>query len=218
MEKSLRKTLISGNGAVSPVIGVILMLLLTVLLAGITVSAVYGDDISGSMGKAPMAVIEIESVVGGVPYIGYPYGIKYEKNFIVLSHKGGDILQANTTYVTISGEGASTLGSWPSYTIPKGDLFVRYDDLTINRKKSVYASNNPAIQDGVWSAGENLVLNGKDGDVGNDPSSVHASVNGMTNNYDNYGLKENSVITIKVFDRDTDKLIAELEHTVIPAE
>ncbi|MDW7731490.1 MAG: type IV pilin N-terminal domain-containing protein [Methanolobus sp.] len=213
MEKSLRTTLISDNGAVSPVIGVILMLLLTVLLAGITVSAVYGDDISGSLGKAPMAVIEVESVEGGVPN-----NVQYKENYIVLLHKGGDHLHTGDAKIVITGEGSAYTGVFGSGLTRYGDIFIIYDDLTVNGKDSPYASRNPDILDGVWSTGEELVLNGYDSAVGSDPSSVHVTINGMTNTSDNYGLKENSIITVKIFDINTDKLIAELEHTVTPAE
>lgn len=194
------------------------MILLTILLAGITVSVVYGKDYSTSLKPAPMAVIEVESVVGGVPYIGYPYGIRYEKNFIVLQHKSGSPLNTSTTYLVITGEGGSTRGTPPSYTIPRGDLFIRYEDLGYGGKAPQYASRNQELSDGIWSVGEELILNGKDSIEGNASSSVSVTIRGMRSITDNYGLKENSVITIKVFDRDTNKIIAEAKHKVTPAK
>jgi hypothetical protein len=54
--------------------------------------------------------------------------------------------------------------------------------------------------------------------IGNGPTSVHVVLNGMTNTSDNYGLRENSIITIKIFDSKSDKIIAEFEHEVTPAQ
>lgn len=206
------------NNAISPVIGAILLILLTILLAGITVSAVYGKDYSSSLEPAPMAVIEVESVVGGVPYIGYPYGIKYEKNFIVLQHKSGNPLHTNSTYIIITGEGASTIGTQSHYTIPKGEISIIYESLEYGGKIPSYKKRNADLSDGVWSAGEKLVLNGDDSINWIAESSVLVSINGMSNTSKNYGLKQNSVITVKVFDRDTNKIIAEAKHKVTPAK
>ncbi|WP_292462938.1 type IV pilin [Methanolobus sp.] len=223
MKKTLPATLgpsdiSTNNTAISPVIGIVLLILLTLLLAGITVSSVYGKDYSSSLQPAPMAVIEVESVVGGVPYIGYPNGIGYEKNLIVFQHTSGSPLHTNSTYIIITGEGASTIGAWPHNTIPKGELFIRYENLEYGGKASQYASRNPDLSDGVWSAGERLLLNGKDSIGGNAASSVLVNIKGMSSTSDNYGLKEDSVITIKVFDRDTNKIIAEAKHKVTPAK
>ncbi|AFV24137.1 hypothetical protein Mpsy_1931 [Methanolobus psychrophilus R15] len=202
------------NTALSPVIGIILLILLTVLLSGITISSVYGKDYSSSLKPAPMAVIEVESVVGGVPN-----KVQYKANYIVLVHKGGESLQAGSTKIIITGEGSSYTGVVAHGGITQyGNLFILYDDLRYNNKKSRYASNNPDIADGVWSSGETLVVNGDDSPVGSAPSSVHVTIKGMTNTSDNYGLKQNSVITIKVFDRDTNKIIAEAKHKVTPAK
>ncbi len=207
------------TAAVSPVIGAILLILLTVLLAGITVSSVYGKDYSSSLRPAPMAVIGIESVTGGVPYIGYPYGIEYKKNFIVLTHISGDPLNTDSTYIIITGQGASTIiGTWPHYTIPKGEVYIRYEDLEYGGKESQYASRNADLSDGIWSAGEKVVLNGEDSTGGIVASSVLVSIKGISDTYNNYGLKQNSIITVKVFDRETNRIIAQAEHKVTPAE
>jgi FlaG/FlaF family flagellin (archaellin) len=201
------------NTALSPVIGIILLILLTVLLVGITVSAVYGKDYSTSLKPAPMAVIEIESVVGGVPKV------HFEENFIVLVHKGGSPLQADSTIIIVNGQGCSPTGVIGQGGSNKfGDILTVYDGLVYHGKNSQYASRNQNISDGVWSPGETVVLNGRDSPTGNAFSSVHVTIKGMTNTSDNYGLKQNSVITIKVFDRDSNKIIAEAKHKVTPAK
>ncbi|WP_164997764.1 type IV pilin N-terminal domain-containing protein [Methanolobus psychrotolerans] len=204
----------SRREAMSPVLGAVLMLFLTILLAGITISSVYGGGLVSSLTKAPMALIEVEYVEGGVPN-----DVSYDKNFLYLVHKGGDPLLADSTRVIISGEGSGYTGvAAHRGSFLYGELFISYDDLTINGKDSPYASNNPDILDGVWSAGEKLVLNGHDSPDGNVPSSVHVAVNGMTNTSDNYGLKEDRWITIKVFDKETQRIISESECLVCLAE
>jgi FlaG/FlaF family flagellin (archaellin) len=219
MKKTLPATLGSSdistnNTAISPVIGIILLILLTVLLAGITISSVYGKDYSSSLQPAPMAVIEVESVVGGVPY-----KFQFAENFIVLVHKGGAPLQADSTMIIVNGQGCSPTGVIGQGGSNKfGDILIVYDGLAYHGKNSQYASRNQNISDGVWSPGEIVVLNGKDSPIGNAFSSVHVTIKGMDNTSDNYGLKENSVITIKVFDRDSNKIIAEAKHKVTPVK
>ncbi len=218
MKKTLPATLGSSdistnNTAISPVIGIVLLILLTVLLAGITVSAVYGKDYSSSLQPAPMAVIEVESVVGGVPD-----KVKYEANYIVLVHKGGEPLQTGSTKIIITGEGSSYTGVFGSGKKRYGKLSVIYEDIEYGGKIPLYSKRNVDLSDGVWSAGEKLVLNGYDSINGTSASSVLVSINGMSNTSNNYGLKQNSVITIKVFDRDTNKIIAEAKHKVTPAK
>lgn len=201
------------NTAISPVIGALLLILLTILLAGITVSAVYGKDYSSSLKPAPMAVIEIESVVGGVPD-----KVQYKENFIVLVHKGGDSLQKDSTKIIITGEGSGYTGVFGSGKKRYGELSVLYENIEYGGKISQYKKRNGGLSDGLWSSGEKLVLNGYDGINGTTASSVLVSINGMSNTSNNYGLKENSVVTIKVFDRNTNKIIAEMKHKVTPAE
>ena len=194
-------------------IGAILLILLTILLAGVTVSVVYGKDYSTSLKPAPMAVIEIESMVGGVPD-----KVKYEDNYIVLVHKGGDPLQIGSTRIIITGEGSSYTGVVGSGKKRYGELSVIYEDLQYKGKILPYKKRNADLSDGAWSAGEELVLNGYDGINGTAASSVRVSINGMSNTSNNYGLKENSVITVKVFDRESNKIIAESKHKVTPAK
>jgi flagellin-like protein len=203
-----------NNNAVSPVIGAILLILLTILLAGITASVVYGKDYSTSLKPAPMAVIEVESVVGGVPD-----RVRYEENFIVLTHRGGDSLQTDSTKILINGEGSSYTGAVTRGGVKRyGNLLAVYEDLEYEGKIPLYKKRNVDLSDGVWSAGEKLVLNGYDSINGTTASSVLVSINGMSNTSNNYGLKQNTIITIKVFDRESNKIIAEMKHKVTPAK
>jgi flagellin-like protein len=205
-------TLPGNEKGMSPILGVVLMLLLTIVLAGITVSAVYGDDLSTSLSSAPMAGIKAESEGS----IGYHVG--FDKNFIYLEHTGGEPLFTDSTKIVITGEGKSHTPNFVGGMNLFGDVFISYDNLLFNGKKSEYASRNPVLSDGVWSTGEGLVLNGEDSINGTSASSVSVSIDGNENTSKNYGLKENSMITIKVFDIKTQRLIAECECKVTPAE
>ncbi|WP_406656187.1 type IV pilin N-terminal domain-containing protein [Methanolobus sp. ZRKC2] len=210
MKKILRTDAIYESSAVSSVVGAIFMLILAVLLAVISFSVVYGNGFSSSLSKAPMSVIEVKSIEGGVPN-----KVKFKENYIVLLHKGGESLQTGNTKIIITGEGSAYTGVFGSGgTTRFGDIFISYDDLTTNGKDSPYASRNPNLLDGTWSAGEELILNGYDSAVGSTPSSVHVTINCMTNTSDNYGLKDGSIVIVKVYDRKTNRLIAECEHYV----
>ncbi|WP_143072301.1 type IV pilin [Methanolobus profundi] len=208
MEKQILDVWVNRE-AISPIIGVILMLLLTVLLAGITVSAVYGDDMVSSLKEAPMASIEVEHVDGGLPK--YPTYVGYKKNFLYLDHMGGDPLPADSIRLIISGDGSSYSGVFGSGTTLYGDLIITYDDLMFEGKIPKYASRNPCLSDGVWSTGESLVLNGDDSINGTSASSVYVSINGITETSNNYGLEEDTWITVKIFDKDTQRIISESE-------
>lgn len=204
------------TGAVSPIIGVILMVFLTILLAGITVSSVYGGGAVSSLSKAPMALIEVEYVEGGVQ--NYPTYVQYKENFLYMEHMGGDSLETASTMILISGEGSSYEGVVPHGTRHYGEVFINYDSLMFEGKKSVYASRNPDISDGVWSAGEKLILNGDDAINGSASSTVSVSINGITNTANHYGLKEGSMVTIKIFDSESKCIISEFECVVTPVD
>ncbi|WP_406660178.1 type IV pilin N-terminal domain-containing protein [Methanolobus sp. ZRKC3] len=197
-----------NDSAVSPLIGVIMMLFLTLLFAGITFSVVYDDGFS-SLNKAPMAFIEVKSVEGGVPD-----NARYIDNYIILLHRSGEPLQADATQIIITGQGSAFTGTFFNGEKRYGDVFVNYADISFSGKENEYALENPAISDGLWSAGERLILNGGDGFTHN--TSVFVRVNGFENTSNNYGLKEGGDVTIKVFDRNTHTIIAECSHEVVP--
>jgi len=135
----------------------------------------------------------------------------------VLAHKGGDPLDVNSVYMVITGYGCSTTGSFPHFKVPRGQLVITYEDLGYDGKLSQYEIRNKDLSDGLWSAGEKLTINGYDSIKGTAESSVHVTINGMSNTSNNYGLKENSIITIEIFDRDTKTIIARTECSVTPA-
>lgn len=207
-------TIAEHKDGTSPVIGIVLMVVLTILLAGITVSAVYSDDMFVSMKNCPITSVETVYVVGGLP--GYPGYVQYADNSISLRHMGGDPLSAQSTRIVLSGKGSAYEGVVPHGTLHSGDILISYDDLGFDGKDSDYSSSNQVLSDGVWSVGEELILNGQDG-IGSG-STVSVSINAITNTSNNYGLKENDLITIKIFDKETQRIISESECLVILAE
>ena len=205
--------LLDNKCAMSPILGVVLMLLLTIVLAGITVSAVYSDEMLSSMKPTPVADIDVIYIEGGVPD-----KVSLKKNFICLQHMGGDSLELDSTMIIISGEGSSYTGVFGHGSKLYGNTVINYKNLMFDGKITKYASRNQNLLDGMWSAGENLILNGDDSINGTSASSVSVCTNGVTNTSNNYGLKENTMITIKIFDIQTQRLIAESECQVTLAE
>ena len=220
MKVSSRPTFRYNDNAVSPIIGTVLILLLTFVLAVVTITAVFNDDaerINNAFTKTPTAVIEIEGIVGGIQ--SEPNTIRFDQNYITLMHKSGDSLVTSSTYVILSGDGSSYVGvvsSGGHYEY--GDVMVKYINLAYDDKVSEYSSTNPAFDDELWSTGEKLILWGKDSINGTDASTVTVSANGISNTSNNYGFKSGTTVTIKIFDKTTQRIIAEGTAIVKPAE
>ncbi|WP_052402917.1 type IV pilin N-terminal domain-containing protein [Methanococcoides methylutens] len=207
--------ILKNDGAVAPIIGALLLVMLTVLLGGVVAAAVIGDGIFGSISSStPMAMIEVKDAVGGVPN-----SVQYKENYVILEHKGGDPLDLDSTFVVLSGDGSSYVGKvghggFKVY----GQVTAKYYDLTPSGTCATYKSNNPCIDDGLWSAGEFLVLNGDDSINGTDASTVRVSVGGYSDTSNNYGFRQGTLMTVKVFDSTTDRVIAEDIVSVRPLD
>ncbi|MEL4306276.1 type IV pilin N-terminal domain-containing protein [Methanococcoides sp. LMO-2] len=198
--------ILKNDGAVAPIIGALLLVMLTVVLGGLVAAAVMGDGVFGSISSStPMAVIEVKDAVGGVPN-----AVQYKENYLVLEHKGGDPLDLDSTFVVLSGDGSSYAGKvgYGGFKV-YGQVTAKYFDLTPDGTCATYRSNNPCIEDGIWSVGEILVLNGDDSINGTDASTVRVSVGGYSDTSNNYGFKGGSEVSVKVFDSITDRVIAE---------
>ncbi|WP_435364545.1 type IV pilin [Haloarchaeobius sp. DYHT-AS-18] len=111
------KNLFTDDDAVSPVIGVILMVAITVILAAVIGAFVL--NIGGSQEKVPQA-----SWAAEYPDT-YETGGADATDTIVLTHEGGDSIDVSTLSVSIGGNGADTvenLGAAGNY-IASGDQF-----------------------------------------------------------------------------------------------
>jgi len=206
------------ENAVTPVLGVLLMVFLTFILAVATVAAVYDDDtverINSIFTKTPTAVIETKIIEN--------YGSSYHDINIKIWHKGGDSLTLDSTFIILSGKGTSQIGvfGFPGFKKESGDITIKYTNLAYNgkRQEKYIDTNSAALNDGMWSTGEQLILNGEDSSSGINSSTVHVIVNGISSDYDNYGFDTGTTVTIKIFDKTTQRIIAEGKAIVKPAE
>lgn len=192
----------SGLEALTPVLGSLLLLLITVALMGAVV--VSFNSVSGEENfQSPVAKITLESCSGGLYGVGpTAERVRLEENRIVLIHEGGSSLPIDAVSIRIYGDGNSYQGI-PGYggNSIKGDLSVSYLDMSSQGKNPKYmALNGAVLENGLWDVGEKLILCGQDSSVNAIDSSVKVSVNGVGNTSDNYGFKEGSEITLKVID------------------
>lgn len=94
------KTDMKKEDAVSPVIGVMLMLVITIIIAAVITG--FATDLSKDTSSTPMALMEIDYVEMNGDYV---------KSFGIV-HKGGDAVPLNElqiTYVTNAGESIGML-------------------------------------------------------------------------------------------------------------
>ena len=94
------KTDMKKEDAVSPVIGVMLMLVVTIIIAAVITG--FATDLSADTSSTPMALMEIDYVEMNGAYV---------KSFGIV-HKGGDAVPLNElqiTYVTNAGESIGLL-------------------------------------------------------------------------------------------------------------
>jgi flagellin-like protein len=207
----------SASKGLSPVVGSLLLLLITIALVGVIASSV---NLSGSRTNLHplIARISLESCEGGLYGVGPTADrVRCEENRIVLMHEGGDSLSLDSISITISGYGNSYKGIPGNGGTPlSGDLSVLYLDLSSAGKNSTcyVVNNNATLEDGSWDVGERLVLCGQDSAVGTVKSSVKVSVDGDDNTSDNYGFKAGNEITIKIIDRKGRNVIAGQKATV----
>ncbi|MDM7919520.1 MAG: type IV pilin N-terminal domain-containing protein [Methanosarcina sp.] len=202
----------------SPVVGSLLLLLITFVLAGVIISSLNLSESRTNL-QPPVANIDLESCEGGLYGVGpTAERVRCEENRIVLMHEGGDSLSLDSISIRISGYGNSYRGipGHEGSSSLRGELTVLYLDLSsIGKNSTCYAVNNNAtLADGSWDVGERLVLCGQDSAVGNVKSSVKVSVDGNGNTSDNYGFKQGTEITLKIIDLKGRNVIAERKATV----
>lgn len=205
----------------SPVIGSLLLLLITFILVGAIVSSVdlYGGRTNF---QAPVAKITLESCEGGIYGVGPVNNwVTFKENQIVLIHEGGDPLPLDSISIRISGYGNSFQGNISNGTGKRieGDVEVLYMDLSQKGKNPDYLIRNGALlEDGSWDVGEKLILCGRDSAIGTIYSSVKVRVGGVEETKDNYGFKAGNEITLKIIDIKGRNVIAERKAIVKLAE
>ncbi|MBU4373628.1 MAG: type IV pilin N-terminal domain-containing protein [Euryarchaeota archaeon] len=187
-----------GEEAVSPVIGVILMVGLTVMMVSTIAVSVYSFSIPES---APQAKIVVREARGGLE----PTNLN--ENLIVLRNKGGDILTENETKIIIRGRGTAypdTMNvdeATAAGLMNEQDIIVEYHHLRGSHYDKPY--NYDQILDGdSWSAGEVVSLAGYDGGD---------STNGCDQKW---RFKAGTVIIVEIIDIPTSQIISISQTTV----
>ena len=104
-----RKTLRKDERAVSPVIGVILMIAITVVIAAVVASFAYG--IIGGVAKAPNSALVVEDARVG------------NTDVIVIHHGGDTIVNAFT--------GTSTPSGWKNLMVKHNGVDVTWSDTNV---------------------------------------------------------------------------------------
>jgi flagellin-like protein len=195
---------------ISPVVGTLLMLAITMLLIGITAVSLAG--VPNPLKKGLTADVELELIEGGIPN-----EVRYKENLITLAHNGGDPLPLENIRIVIIGQGSSYTGVVAhGGRIVNGDVQVTYLDLCSAGKETYYAKRNSCIADGYWSAGEVIVLNGDDG-LGHN-STVSVQVGSITNTSNNFGLKKGTEIIVKIIESPSNRLISSCDAKVMAAK
>lgn len=129
-------SLFDDDRGVSPVIGVILMVAITVILAAVIGTFVLG--LGDSLQQAPQAQLEAEYDEGGV---------------IVLNHNGGDTLAESDITITVeddSGNDDPTSVSWSDNELAVGG--------TMDITDSASSDNDPYTVTVVHNPSESILL------------------------------------------------------------
>lgn len=187
------------------------LLLVLFVLAGAACSSFLNSSESYLNFQLPVVNLEIESCEGGLSNSGpKAEWARFDENFIVLVHKGGNPLLLDSTSLKIHGYGNSYRGIVGNGGgSAAGDTFVYYTDLCAKKKSPEYQSQNKAtLEDGYWSQGEKLILCGKDSAIGTSDSSVKVNVNETGNTSNNYGFKAKSEITLFFIDTESGNVLA----------
>jgi flagellin-like protein len=140
------KQLLTDDDAVSPVIGVILMVAITVILAAVIGTFVLGlgDRVSEAQPNAQFSFEYAE----GEDYDGGTH------NFVNITHDGGDGVEADQLEVTIGGNSAWKAGNSDTHTIADDDWAG--EKITAGATVEIY-DDSGTISDGeevkvIWSA------------------------------------------------------------------
>lgn len=141
----------------------------------INIGPIFGNSIDLSLSSP--AKIEVMRFSGGDRYND---SARFEENLLLFKHAGGASLPVESVSVQIAGTGNAYCGIPGSGgSLIYGELIVFYEDVSRSKKSRDFEKHNAQmLQDGLWSAGEILVLSGNDSFNGS-VSSVFVSVDGL---------------------------------------
>lgn len=150
------------DSAVSPVVGVMLMLVVTIIIAAV-VSA-FSGGMFASEKKTPQATLGVEVNVGDgirgeVPVsvsagYSYPPGYTCENNYFLFEHKGGDSFDLNDIEIALEDRGSQM--TFTQTDRPTTDVAFSCRNDPANAK---YLNELGPNADGFISTGEKFTLN-----------------------------------------------------------
>ena len=176
----------------------VLLVLLTFLMCGVLFSALNFDAVGvQNLPFSGPAKIEVIGFSGGDRYND---SVRFQDNILILKHAGGDAVLLNSTAVLIKGIGNAYAGIPGSDgSLIYGDMTVFYENLDAGLKNSDFEKNNEEmLKDGVWSAGEFLVLTGNDS-LNSSASSVFVTADGQNKTSNNYGFSSGQTAEIQIY-------------------
>ncbi len=183
--------------AVSPVVGVILMVGMTVIMVSAVAVSVFAFSIPESAPHAKIVVVEARGDMDD----------DLHENKIVLKHKGGDALNENNTKIIITGKGCAYTGNMSSCLLK--DMRATYGDLT---GENYYHNGTDftlkqIVSGTSWDAGEQIELYGRDG-VDLDYSDTRNTVDSK------WKIDAGSTVSVTIIDTITNQVIATSRLTV----
>lgn len=196
------------RSAASSVIGVVLLVGMTVIMASVIALSVFAYGAFEPQ-PVPEAKIVVEAK-GGLA----SSGTSFKNNTILLKHRRGDSLDIKNIKVIITGAGQSHRGFGSTYVPSEspytGNVQITYYNLIKYGKDPIYETHNRlTFQDGLWTPGETFLLSGDDGGDSNDEdSSVWVTVNEDGDTSNNYGFKSREKIFITIIDTVTNQIIS----------
>lgn len=184
------KKLKGSEEAVSPVIGVVLMVGLTVVMGSVVAVSVLAFTPPENAPQAKIVMVEAKGDIGDESLYN---------NTVVLKHKGGDALNKNDTKIIITGRGYAYTGTDPEYTSAR-DLRVTYRDLTGDN--DLYGPNKKIVEGISWDSGETITLYGRDG---------YSGINTVDSKWK---LDDGTTVSVTIIDTTTNQVIAVSHATV----
>lgn len=194
------KKLKGSEEAVSPLIGVVLMVGLTVSMVSVIAVSVLAAFTP--IENPPQAKIVVVVADGDL-------NKQLFKNFIILKHKGGDALINNNTKIIFTGKGYAYAEGADPFPLPAWNIRVTYRDIT---GKNYYHDGSDfrskqIVSGTSWDAGESIELYGRDG--------INIGDINQGNTVDNkWKFEAGSTVSVTVIDIPTNRIIATSSITV----
>jgi flagellin-like protein len=202
-----------SDSAVSPVIGILLMLVVTIIIAAVVSS--FAGGMAKDETKTPQASFSVKSNINSIsgtsnyPGDGYTYpgGYTEDKNYIEFQHKGGDTLSLSDIKLQLqSGDTKIILGTDNSPNLDKTTAFSCREDPVNSTYFNKVGDSNKYIS---TSDKFRLVADGNYGGFG--AKYIFYRPEGMQGGL---GLEVGSKIDYSIIDKTSGRTITSGEFTV----